>query len=501
MDKSDILKEISFGERTAESESDNLGDYFVETDEWRQLYDGEANIVYGPKGSGKSALYALLTNRKNDLFDRRIITTPAENVGGTPVFRDLASDPPTSENEFRNLWKLYFLSLIGNSLREYGVNNDPAKELNKTLEEADLLPKEWDLGLVLRTVKDYLNNYINPDAVEGGLDIDPVTGTPSGVKGKIVFSQPNKRQYKSGIRSADKLISLANEALEEVGYELWILLDRLDVAFARSKELEGNALRSLFRVYMDMKGADSITPKIFLRDDIWNRISREGFREASHITKDITIKWNKNTLINVVVKRLLNNRVMCDYLDVNREKVSDDISKQEDVFYRVFPDQIDVGERKPSAFDWMLYRTVDATDSYVPRELIHLLTSAREIQIRRLETGFEEPDGEKLFERKTFKDALPEVSKSRLENTLYAEYPDLRPWIEQLEGEKSEQYPETLSEIWEVSRDEALDKAHRLVEVGFFEKKGSKKDGFSFWTPFLYRPALDLTQGSASFPS
>ena len=45
-----------------------------------------------------------------------------------------------------------------------------------------------------------------------------------------------------------------------------------------------------------------------------------------------------------------------------------------------------------------------------------------------------------LFGRQAIKDALPEVSRVRLEQTLLAEYPDLEPYIRKLEREKSTQY-------------------------------------------------------------
>jgi ABC-type lipoprotein export system ATPase subunit len=57
MNKKDLLNSITFGQRVAEEEGDFLATYFVETDQWKRLYSGEVDIVYGPKGSGKSALY------------------------------------------------------------------------------------------------------------------------------------------------------------------------------------------------------------------------------------------------------------------------------------------------------------------------------------------------------------------------------------------------------------------------------------------------------------
>ena len=113
-----------------------------------------------------------------------------------------------------------------------------------------------------------------------------------------------------------------------------------------------------------------------------------------------------------------------------------------------------------------------------------------------MELGEAEPDGEKLFARASFKDALPEVSKVRLEQTLYAEYPEKKPWIEKLRGEKTLHAPESLAAIWNTSTDQATAQALELATIGFFEVRGSKQEP-SFWVPFLYRDALELVQGSA----
>jgi hypothetical protein len=50
--------------------------------------------------------------------------------------------------------------------------------------------------------------------------------------------------------------------------------------------------------------------------------------------------------------------------------------------------------------------------------------------------------------------------------------------------------------IWEITRPEVLTIAKKLEEVGFFEQLGGSPP--VWWkVPFLYRPALDLVQGSA----
>lgn len=82
MDKLAILRSITFGQRVAEEETDVLSTYFVETDHWQRLYRGDIDVVYGPKGSGKSALYSLLLSKSTELFDRSTLLVAGENPRG-----------------------------------------------------------------------------------------------------------------------------------------------------------------------------------------------------------------------------------------------------------------------------------------------------------------------------------------------------------------------------------------------------------------------------------
>src|ERR1700722_17578518 len=93
-----VLMNMTFGQRIAEEEEKELAKYFVETEQWRQISSGRVDIVYGPKGSGKSALYALLQDKTDDFFDKKILMVSGENPRGTTVFSGLVSAPPTSES-------------------------------------------------------------------------------------------------------------------------------------------------------------------------------------------------------------------------------------------------------------------------------------------------------------------------------------------------------------------------------------------------------------------
>lgn len=495
MDRREAIQQATFGERIAEQEIDELASYFVETDQWRRLYAGDVDIVYGPKGSGKSALYSLLVTKQQELFDRGILIVAAENPTGAPAFQDVADDPPTSESEFVGVWKVYFLGLIASVLKDWGVETSDAQRVYASLREAGLLEEKATLRTRLHGALDYVKRVMRPEAVEGGVVLDPSTQMPIGVTGKISLGQPLPEQRAVGVVSIDELLAAANDALLALDFKVWLVLDRLDVAFIAQEQLEHNALRALFKTYLDTQQLKQVSVKIFLRTDIWRRITESGFREASHITRALTIDWERQSLLNVVMRRALKNQAVCDFYEVDRTTVIGSVPEQEALLQRMFPDQVDFG-RNPKTFDWMLSRTQDGSAKTAPRELIHLMSSLRESQLKRFEVGHEPPPDEHLFERQAFKEALKAVSDTRLTTMLYAEYPQLKPYIEQLAGEKTQHTPETLGKTWGLGAEEARGVAEQLADVGFFERRGTKQEP-DYWVPFLYRDALSLVQGEA----
>lgn len=496
MDRLALLKSLTFGTQVAEEETNEIAKYFVETDEWNRIFGGQIDIVRGEKGAGKSAIYSLLLERKTDLFDRNIVVVAAENPRGATVFKDLASDPPTTEVEFIVLWKLYVLTIVAQQLREFGVSTPDAEKIYRTLEEAQLLQTRFSLGSLLRAAHDYARRILKAEALEGGLTFDPVTQMPTGVTGKIVLKEPTTEQQKLGAISVDSLFESLSAALAQTDFKVWVLLDRLDIAFTENHDLEANALRALMRAYADIRSRDNISLKIFLREDIWKRITESGFREASHLVRYVVLDWTPPALLNLIMRRMLSNKVLLDAFGIDANEVLKDASAQQQMFERFFPKQVEQGPQKAPTFKWLVTRCADGTKKTAPRELIHLLNCIREQEIKRLEQGGAASEGDQLFDRSVFKSALPTVSNARLHQYLYAEYPSQRAFLAKLEGQKAEQTPDSLSDLWKVDCSAAIAKAKELVELGFFEERGTR-DEPTFWVPFLYRDALNLIQGKA----
>lgn len=495
-DALEVLKNSTFGHRTAEEEHEHLHQYFVETDDWRRVFDGGVDIIYGPKGSGKSAIYSLVVKNVDTLFDRKILVIPAENPQGAAAFQSLADDPPADEFEFVSLWKLYILALCGQAFKDYGIKGDKCSTVVDALEAAELLPRSFTLAKALKYALEYVRGWGKRlESVELGGTIDPATMIP-GVTGKISLREPNSSQAKFGAVSIDELLSTADEALKENGWTIWVMLDRLDVAFSNKPDLEANALRALFKTYLDNKRLGNIKLKVFLRTDIWRHIVKEGFREASHLERTLTINWREGDILNLIVRRFLSNQAVIDFYGANKDEILSDADKQSQFFYRIMPKQVESGPNKSTTLKWLITRTSDASREPAPRELIHMLNELRSQQLKKLERGYKGQlsDGF-LFEQAVFKEALPAVSQTRLDQTLYAEYARLKPYIENLREQRATQNIPSLARLWNVTETEAGSIVTELEEAGFFEKFATQ------WrVPFLYRPALGLVQGAVEGP-
>lgn len=497
MNKLELIQKVTFGESIAELESQKLKDYFLKTEFWKLIRNGTNDIIYGAKGAGKSAIYTSITNDIDTLFDEGILVSIAENPTGSTAFSNLKNDPPTTETEFVRLWKLYFLVITAQVFEEYGLNDKHAKKVRDILTDCNLIPAQNKLASFLKVCFDFMRSFKNGKEVSTTAEFDPNTGMYSGQKFSLSFGEPTKHDFEKGLIPIEYAYDLLQKSLLENKIKLWIIIDRLDVAFLESEELETNALRALFKAYLDLAQFDEIKIKVFLRDDIWQRITSVGFREASHITKFQNLQWSKDSLLNLISRRILDNLELVSALNLPKKEILSDIVKQEQLFYRLFPSQIDLGSKKPATLDWILSRTVDGKGINSPRELIQLFTHAKAIESKRQESGINELEGDQLISRQAFKEAVYEVSKQRLEQTIYAEFPSLKQYIELLRGDKAEQNVETLMNKWSLEKRETLDVAKKLISIGFFEQRGEILNP-KYKIPFMYRPYLDITQGSAT---
>ena len=246
-----------------------------------------------------------------------------------------------------------------------------------------------------------------------------------------------------------------------------------------------------------MSGLDRIRPKLFIRTDIWDRIVEAGFREATHAsspTKSTILRWDNTLLFNLFIKRLLQSDRLCGEFSIDKSATLKDAISQEALIDRIFPDKIDTG-KNPRTFAWVCGRLEDGKNETMPRELIQFCSALRAEQLQRLEKAAAPLPDELLFERASFKAALPPISKNRLLKTIYAENPYCKPWLLSLRGKKSLQSIETLGVIWSIESNEARERVDTLVKIGVFREL-TTPHGRLLEIPLLYRPGLDIIRGA-----
>jgi hypothetical protein len=167
---------------------------------------------------------------------------------------------------------------------------------------------------------------------------------------------------------------------------------------------------------------------------------------------------------------------------------SDDV-----LFSFVFPAQVDVGERKPTTWAWIMSRIRDGNGIKPPRNLIDLAKKAQEAQQRSEEREARSySPNVPLIEADAIRKALQRLSDDRVNDTLLAEAADLAPLIEKFRDSKAEHNTTSLALLLDMQESDVRIAVKPLIELGFLEEIGE-----SFKVPMLYRDGLNITQGKA----
>jgi hypothetical protein len=76
--KGNFLAELSIGDPVAENEFQTLYSYYIRTDQYKRASRGEANMVVGRKGAGKTALFSQLRNEKRSNVQNIVVDLKPE---------------------------------------------------------------------------------------------------------------------------------------------------------------------------------------------------------------------------------------------------------------------------------------------------------------------------------------------------------------------------------------------------------------------------------------
>ncbi len=483
MDGKALVQMISLGASVAEFD-ENLDKYFIETDTFASVISDAGDIISGDKGTGNTAIYRILKrNYRAYPHLNGVEIVDAFNPQGDPVFQRLTYGPDLTEEQYRTFWKAYLFSLVGNwIIAKYDSSfNQEMTNLKNTLDYMGLSATDVTPETIFENLHGLVTRLTKPSSVEIGMTVTengiPVVTPkiecgPVREQGDIIYNWDYLRVLDSAIASTDLTI--------------WVLFDRLDEAFSGRQDVEVPALRALMRTYLDLTNLKYIKMKLFLRKDLFRKITKGGFVNLTHINaRKIDIVWDDEDLIDMVVRRILQNEEIRNLFGENEDS--------DKIFSILLPKQIDVGDRKPTTKKWIMSRIRDGNNNRPPRNMIDLLNKARESQIRREQRDARLIDVHvgPIFEADAVKRAFTQLSEQRVQDTLLAEAADLAGVIQQFRDGKSEHNPETLRETIRETHNYAQI-VQSLVDLGFLEEFGQ-----NYKIPMLYRDGLRIKQGKA----
>lgn len=483
MDGKQLAQLVNLGASVAEFDND-LDSYFIETETFNSVVSDNGDIIAGDKGTGKTAIYRILKRnyRSYELLES-VEIVDAFNPQGDPVFQRLTYGPNLSEDQYRTFWKAYIFSLVGNWIVDIydATYNSEIRELNNTLEHLGLSTTDVSPETIFGNLYSLVKRLTSPNSIELGLT---VTESAMPVVTPKIELGPEKEQGQL-IYNGD-FLKVLDRAICSVDLVIWTLFDRLDEAFAGRQDVEVPALRALMRAYLDLTSMRCLKLKLFIRKDLFRKITEGGFVNMTHInSRKIEIVWDDDDLIDMVVRRVLQSdefRTLLDHPEDN-----------DHVFNALLPEQIDVGERKPSTRTWIMGRIRDGNNNRPPRNIIDLLNKARESQLRREQRSVRDvdPNAGPIIEADAIKRAFSQLSEQRVQDTLLAEATELSDVIQSFRDGKSEHNYDTLRET--VGDDDRFTKTiQSLVDIGFLEEFGS-----NYKIPMLYRDGLKIKQGKA----
>ncbi len=499
-----VLRQLDLGASVAE-EDDLLEFARVETSVFTDLLNDRVDLVPGSKGSGKSALYRIFVDflAPAMLKQRKVVVAHGVQSHGDSVFLAFKEQfERLTEDEFVDFWCIYLVSLAHEQFvksatyepylaglgAEVAAFRDacaaariPEVEARKSLRYI----LEWALAALQRLKP--RASITTPDQIKVEL----------GLFGDVPSSPPTQADEGADAplpRYIDRVKETLDELLQQADLTLWLMVDRLDEIFPRRSALETRALRGLLRT-LRIFNSKHIRVKVFLRDDILEQVTADpaGFTALTHITarQAHTLGWSEGDILTLVVKRLFASTDLCQLVGVNPDDLTESRAVREAAFYRVFPATVHSPPNQSPTLRWLYSHTMDARGVVTPRDVIDLLTKAKQQQQDEYQA---DPTGptEAVIGSQAIRYGLTEMSRRKRDTVLRAELPHLAQFIEKFEGGKTEY---TQRALYQLLGPGAAAAANDLVKIGLLSQSRQKDGSNTYKIPFLYRDGLNLTQG------
>lgn len=422
-----IIESLKFTEVNAANQRQDLSLLFQKTTDFERFLDDTTCLIRGRKGTGKTALYWLFLKHKNlaqKLARGRLDNTVFLSAHGTfqesrpsrDEFQIIHQTLQQKSGTWEAFWRAYLL------LRCYQENlvKFPRlakyRELTKTLKK---LPKEiWQSE--------------NTDAL---------------------LELSTNSQLRLQVKDAVNI--LLNEQYRENSQKMWFLYDDLDEDFPDAGEVRQQALTGLFQLVQscDANRLTEIRFKIFLREDIWNRLI---FDNKSHLTgRDILLQWTRIDFLRLAFRQAIQSNDFKNLVDKFSPVAVESIDQASEIAIEkaleiLWGSRRRRGEKAKYVSRWVYKRLTDSSGTTFPRSLSILLEGAKEHELSYEEKSSIQSPTDRLLRSTSLEIGLKEASKKRCAE-IKEEYPDLANFLDNLKENSASLFKEELQKIWQDS--------------------------------------------------
>lgn len=371
------LKSLTFGALAAEREDVTaLESYFVESESFRRLRDGQKTVALGNRGSGKSAIFRMIANHERRRGASVIEMAPED------YSYELLSETMAKESE--GSWK------------KHGAYAAAWKYLIYVLAMKKLVEREG--GKLVRGPMAKIYNYVRDN--QGGVEKNPIGAMISYLKRLEGFKIGS---YEASIKTRElqKLYRLEEISglLDDLDAacskrSMVILVDELDKGWDASEDAQLFVAGLFHAAAAINQRTPHVRVLVSLRRELYDNIpalydDAQKFRDTIEL-----IEWAEPQLLELIGRR------------IGRSLADTEFSGYSERWNAVFAETLDY--RRTRSFNYLIDRTL-----YRPRELIGFCSTIRE---KALDMGSVPPVNYKVIS-----EAEQSYSEARLKD-IAAEY-------------------------------------------------------------------------------
>ena len=312
-EKRSFLKRLDLGATSAENEMRDLANYYLETDQYLKSLRGEAHLVVGRKGSGKSAIFLQIRDRERDINRSKNIVLDLKPDGFKLVkFKEQILsflEEGTYQHTITVFWEYVLLLEICYKILEKDKQRhihdhllfDGYREL-VSLYKVDGYDPEGDFsermsGLMEKVYSEYQARYGKKEEV------------------RLSSAQVTEILHKHDVRRLKDIL------INYMGHKgsLWLLFDNIDKGWPTSG-LEHDDLL-IIRALIDAtrkierqfgKNDLVVNTIVFLRNDVYELLVKETSDRGKEAS--VVLDWTDPDLLRELVRlRIVSNGLSEDY--------------------------------------------------------------------------------------------------------------------------------------------------------------------------------------------